>query len=301
MQGLLLIDKPKDITSFGAVAKVKWLCGTKRVGHTGTLDPMATGVLPILVGRATLLSKYLLEADKEYVAEVKLGLTTDTLDITGNVLSTAEVDISLSQLETVARSFVGKIKQTPPMYSAIKKDGTPLYKLARQGVEVERPSREVTINSLEISGFNGNEFSMRVNCSKGTYIRSLADDLGKALGTGATLTSLRRVDTAGYKIVRCVNLESLTKENVAEFLINEEKAVEHYPLVSVSEKQAVRFSNGGALALERLRDLKEPAPNKIYRVRYKDLFLGLGRVDDTSTQLKIECLINFVNNNDNKE
>ena len=301
MQGLLLIDKPKDITSFGAVAKVKWLCGTKRVGHTGTLDPMATGVLPILVGRATLLSKYLLEADKEYVAQVKLGITTDTLDVTGNVLSTFPVNISLPQLEEAAARFVGKIKQTPPMYSAIKKDGIPLYKLARQGVEVERHSREVTINSLEISNFNGNEFLMRVNCSKGTYIRSLADDLGKTLGTGAVLTSLRRVETAGYKIDMCVAPQSLTKENVAEFLINEEKAVEHYPAVSVSEKQAVRFSNGGALALERLRDLKEATPNKIYRVRYKELFLGLGIVDEAAAQLKIECLINFFNNNDNEE
>ena len=142
---------------------------------------------------------------------------------------------------------------------------------------------------------------MRVNCSKGTYIRSLADDLGKDLGTGAVLTDLRRVDTAGYKIDRCVDLEDLTRENVAEFLINEEKAVEHYCAVSISEKQAVRFSNGGALDLERLRDLKEPKPHKIYRVRYNDLFLGLGIVDEACAQLKIECLINFVNNNDNKE
>lgn len=301
MQGLLLINKPKDITSFGAVAKVKWLCGTKRVGHTGTLDPMATGVLPILVGRATLLSKYLLEADKEYIAGVRLGVTTDTLDITGNVLYTNPVNINLSQLEKAAASFVGRISQTPPMYSAIKKDGTPLYKLARQGVEVERPSREVTINSLEISNFDGCEFSMRVNCSKGTYIRSLAHDLGKALGTGAVLISLERVSTAGYKLEQCASLEELTKENVEKFLISEERVVEHYPVVFVSQKQAIRFCNGGALALERLPGLTKPQTDKIYRVKYKDIFLGLGVVDAEKTELKIECLINFVNNTDNKE
>lgn len=297
MQGLLLIDKPEGITSFGAVAKVKWLCSTKRVGHTGTLDPMATGVLPVFIGRATVLSGYLLGADKEYTARVRLGITTDTLDITGAVLDSCEVNVSEGQLLKAAESFKGEIDQIPPMYSAIKKDGKKLYELAREGKEIERQSRRVTVKELEITDFDGVEFTMRVLCSKGTYIRSLADDLGKALGTGAALTSLRRTKTAGFTLDNCISLESLTPETAQSFLISEEKTVEHFPIVAVSEKQAVRFTNGGVLALSRLHNINTPNNGDIYRVKYKDKFLGLGKVDITTDSLKIECLVNFMNEN----
>lgn len=290
MQGLLLIDKPEGITSFGVVAKIKWLLGTKRVGHTGTLDPMATGALPILVGRPTVLCGHLLDADKEYVAEIKLGVVTDTLDRTGTVLKTYTVNVTKEQIEEVLSKFIGKQMQIPPMYSAIKKDGVRLYDLAREGREIERESREIEIFDLELLSFSTEVFKIRVRCSKGTYIRSLADDIGKKLGCGAILTSLRRTVTAGFRVEDCVPLDSLTKENVTGFLQDAENAVAGYPLVTVSEKQAERFSNGGELALERLHFLKTPKDNEIFRVKSGKRFLGLGEISAEKASMKIKCL-----------
>ena len=290
MQGLLLINKPKGITSFGVVAKIKWLLHTKRVGHTGTLDPMATGVLPVLVGRPTVLCSHLLDADKEYIATVRLGITTDTLDITGNVLSECNVTVTKEQLVSTLRSFMGKQLQTPPMYSALKKDGVRLYDLAREGKEVEREQREIEIFELELLEFSDSEFKIRVLCSKGTYIRSLADDIGKKLGTGAVLTELQRTKTAGFNINECVDLDFLTPENTPSFIKSAENAVLNYPQISVSDKQSERFINGGELALERLHFTNEPQNKQIYRVKNKDRFLGLGEVDYDKSALKIKCL-----------
>ena len=290
MQGLLLINKPEGLTSFGVVAKIKWLLHTKRVGHTGTLDPMATGVLPVLVGRDTVLCSHLLDADKEYIATVKLGITTDTLDKTGRVLSETEVSVSLEDIESVLNGFLGKQSQIPPMYSALKKDGVRLYDLAREGKEIEREPREIEIFELELLEFSGDEFKIRVLCSKGTYIRSLADDIGKKLGTGAILTTLKRTKTAGFKIEECVDLDSLTPENTSSFLKSAESAVLNYRLLTVSEKQAQRFANGGELALDRLHFKAEPQNGEIYRVKCGERFLGLGEVDFSKSALKIKCL-----------
>lgn len=290
MQGLLLINKPKGLTSFGVVAKIKWLLHQKRVGHTGTLDPMATGVLPILVGRSTVLCSHLLDADKEYIATVKLGITTDTLDITGNVLTQGEVKVTKQELEEVLKGFLGKQLQTPPMYSAIKKDGVRLYDLAREGKEVEREQREIEILELELLEFSEDEFKIRVLCSKGTYIRSLADDIGKKLGTGATLLELKRTKTAGFNLDECVDLDALTPENITEFLKSAENTVLNYPLLTVSKKQAERFANGGELGLERLHFANQPQNGEIYRVKSGELFLGLGEVDFNKSALKIKCL-----------
>ncbi|MBQ3088634.1 MAG: tRNA pseudouridine(55) synthase TruB [Clostridia bacterium] len=290
MQGLLLINKPKDITSFGVVAKIKWLLHTKRVGHTGTLDPMATGVLPIFVGRSTVLCSHILDADKEYIATVKLGITTDTLDITGNVISQKECSVSREKLLEILNGFLGEQLQVPPMYSALKKDGVRLYDLAREGKEIEREPRKIKIFELELLSYSDDEFKIRVLCSKGTYIRSLADDIGKALGTGAVLTALQRTKTAGFKIEECVELDSLTPENINEFIKTPELAVLYYPEINVSLKQAERFSNGGELALERLYFSKEYSNGEIYRVKCKERFLGLGEVDSAKSALKIKCL-----------
>ena len=290
MQGLLLINKPKDITSFGVVAKIKWLLHTKRVGHTGTLDPMATGVLPIFVGRSTVLCSHILDADKEYIATVKLGITTDTLDITGNVISQKECSVSREKLLEILNGFLGEQLQVPPMYSALKKDGVRLYDLAREGKEIEREPRKIKIFELELLSYSDDEFKIRVLCSKGTYIRSLADDIGKALGTGAVLTALQRTKTAGFKIEECVELDSLTPENINEFMKTPELAVLYYPEINVSLKQAERFSNGGELALERLYFSKEYSNGEIYRVKCKERFLGLGEVDSAKSALKIKCL-----------
>lgn len=290
MQGLLLINKPKDITSFGVVAKIKWLLHTKRVGHTGTLDPMATGVLPILVGRPTVLCSHLLDADKEYIASIKLGITTDTLDITGSVLSQNTVAVTKENLLKVLSGFMGKQLQIPPMYSALKKDGVRLYDLARDGKTVEREAREIEIFELELLEFSGDEFKIRVLCSKGTYIRSLSDDIGKALGTGAVLIALKRTKTAGFSIDECVDLDSLTGENIGNYLKNAERAVLNYPEINISLKQAERFSNGGELSLERLHFSSNPKDGEMYRVKNGERFLGLGEVDFQKSALKIKCL-----------
>ncbi len=291
-QGLLLVNKPKGKTSFGVVAKIKWLLGEKRVGHTGTLDPMATGVLPIFVGRATALSSFLLEADKVYTATFRFGTTTDTADITGNVICESAVNLTESEILAAFSDFTGKIIQTPPMFSAIKKDGVPLYKLAREGKSVEIPKREVTINFIKpISEFLNNEITVQVSCSKGTYIRSLCRDIGEKLGCGATLSALQRDITSGFLLEQCVNLDDLTQENIRQYLINEEKAVEFLREIRVSEKQAIRFANGGQLSFDRL-NYSFNTDNELLRVKYKDKFLGIGIADIEKKQIAIKCIIN---------
>lgn len=296
MKGLLLINKPEGITSFGAVARIKRLAHERRVGHTGTLDPMATGVLPVFLGRATALSSYLLEADKTYTARIRLGVTTDTCDITGNVLEdkTAEILDKYCEydIKKVLESFLGRGLQTPPMYSALKKNGVRLYDLARQGKTVEIEPREIEIFEISmISALENNEFDINVRVSKGTYIRSLCRDIGEKLGCGATLSKLCRTNASGIDIKNCVNLDDLTEENIQNFIMNEEKAVEHFKKVQVTEKQGIRFSNGGQLDLDRL-GIKEAIDGELYRVRQGNNFLGLGVIEKEKNQLAIKCVIN---------
>ncbi len=291
MQGFLLIDKPEGITSFAAVRKVKWLCREKRVGHTGTLDPMATGVLPIFLGRATALSSILLESEKEYTATVRLGVTTDTCDITGTVLQEKSVSVTREELLRVLRSFKGEIMQTPPVYSALKKDGVRLYELARKGENVEIEPRRITVHTLELLEFDGESFKIFVSCSKGTYIRSLCRDIGEALGCGAVMTGLRRNSTCGFSEEAAVRLDELTPENIGEYIKNEEWAVRHLREVSVTEKQAIRFSNGGQLSYERLKCF-DFTDGELVRVKFCDKFLGIGYADNENLQLAIKCVIN---------
>ena len=293
MQGLILLDKPENITSFGAVAKIKRIAREKRVGHTGTLDPMATGVLPVLLGRATALSGLLLDADKRYTTAVKLGVATDTEDITGNIISETKVSVTEEQIESALKAFTGKIMQIPPMYSAIKKDGVRLYKLAREGKTAEIEGREIEIFSLDlISPLNeDNVFEIDVHVSKGTYIRSLARDIGEYLGCGACLTQLRRTYTGGFSLDNCVSLDILNEENIAKHIISEEMAVAHLCKVSVTEKQAVRFCNGGQLDLDRLK-IKSLTEGELVRVKLADKFLGVGTASLEKNQLAIKCIIN---------
>lgn len=291
MQGLVLLNKPEGITSFGAVARIKRISGEKRVGHTGTLDPMATGVLPILLGRATALSSYLLDADKRYTARIRLGVETDTCDITGEVLKTCEVHITAEKLKCTLKEFTGKINQKPPMFSALKKDGVRLYDLARQGKTVDIPERQIEIFEIKLLKEldENNEFEIETYVSKGTYIRSLARDIGAALGCGATLCSLMRTETCGIPIEKCVDLEKL-EEDFMQHLLPADAAVSHFGEVYVTNKQAVRFSNGGQLELKRLKetDFKD---GEILRVKFGDLFLGLGVVNETTGLLDIKCVI----------
>ena len=291
MQGFLLIDKPKGLTSFAAVAAVKRLAGEKRVGHTGTLDPLATGVLPIFLGRATALSSILLEAEKQYTATVKLGVTTDTCDITGTVLEEKQASVAKDEVEAVLEKFRGEIKQIPPMYSALKKDGVRLYELARRGETAHIEPRSVTINELRLKNFEGDTFEIFVSCSKGTYIRSLCRDIGEALGCGATMTELRRNSTCGFDEADCVALDTLTSENISDFVKSEEYAVKHLPELQITEKQAVRFSNGGQLSFDRLHNMCF-ADGELIRVKHKDKFLGIGYADNEKQQIAIKCVIN---------
>lgn len=291
MQGLILLNKPEGITSFSAVRKIKWLCGEKRVGHTGTLDPLATGVLPIFIGRATALSGILLDADKGYTATVKLGITTDTCDITGAVLSQKSVNVTKEELENALEKFKGKISQVPPVYSALKKDGVRLYELAREGKEVQIDPREIEIKTLNLLDFSGDTFKIEVECSKGTYIRSLCRDIGEELGCGATMTALVRTATSGFSLADTVNLDNLTKENVADFIKPEENALLYLDEVTVTEKQAVRFSNGGGLSYERLKNANFK-DGQLLRVKFGDKFIGVGIADNEKCQIAIKCVIN---------
>ncbi len=294
MQGLILLNKPEGITSFSAVRLVKRTAFEKRVGHTGTLDPMATGVLPVLIGRATALSSLMLDGDKKYIARVKLGIATDTDDITGNVISTKKVTLTNDNVLKALSHFIGKIDQTPPMYSAIKKDGVRLYKLAREGKTTDIPTRQVEIFSIkQLSPLDeNNEFLIEAHVSKGTYIRSLARDIGEYLGTGATLTKLKRTFASGFYIENCVNPSELTSENIKDYLLNEEVAVSHLKEIFVSEKQAVRFCNGGQLGFDRLKE-KPSFDGELIRIKCGDTFLGVGFADFEKSQIGIKCIINY--------
>ena len=288
MNGLVLLDKPQGLTSFTAASIMKRAYGTKRVGHTGTLDPLATGVLPVLVGRATRLCSYILESDKRYIAGVKLGIKTDTLDITGNVLTEVTPNVTKEQLISTLEKFKGVISQVPPMYSAIRVDGKHLYDIAREGGEVPRDAREVTVHKLELLSFSNDEFTIDVTCSKGTYIRTLSDDIGKALGCGATMISLRRIETAGFKIEECTDPD-IVKLDPEKYLLSPELAVPQFSNVYITEKQGARFMCGGELALNRLH-LPENH-TEILKVFVNKEFLGLGFVDRDTASLKVKCII----------
>ena len=294
MQGLILLDKPENITSFGAVARIKRIASEKRVGHTGTLDPMATGVLPVLLGRATALSGLLLDADKRYTAAVKLGVSTDTDDITGNIISESQVNITNERISGALKHFTGILMQCPPIYSALKKDGVRLYKLAREGKAAEVQSREIEVFSINlISSLNAdNIFEIDVHVSKGTYIRSLARDIGEYLGCGACLAALKRTYAGGFSLEDCVSLDALNEENIGDYLISEERAVGHLRAVTVTERQAVRFCNGGQLDLDRLKE-KNFTEGELVRVKLYNDFLGVGVVDLSKNQLAIKCIINY--------
>ena len=293
MTGIICLDKPKGMSSFMAVKKASRLLGIKKAGHTGTLDPMATGVLVIMLGHATRFIELLPEHKKSYTARVKLGITTDTLDITGEILSKSPVSVTEEELLSVANGFKGDILQTPPMYSALKKDGERLYDLARKGIEIQREQRKITIEKLEIYDFNGVDFSMDVTCSAGTYIRSLCDDIGKALGCGAVMTELRRTEANGFSVDNSVTLEelkTLINENNAESAITTvEKAFMSYDEITVTQPQANRFHNGGSLAYDRLRGDYSVG---IYRVYSPEkILLGLGEISEEKGDLEVRRVL----------
>ena len=292
MTGFIFLDKPEGITSFVAANRIKRIIKINKTGHTGTLDPMATGVLPVMLGGATRFSQYLPTHDKAYRAKILLGTVTDTLDITGTVLQKNGVDVTRAQLENTLNRFVGEISQLPPMYSAVSKDGVRLYKLARQGIEIEREARNVVIHYIKLLDVpdSGNEFEIEVSCSAGTYIRSLAADIGSELGCGATITALRRVEANGIAIDRTVTLETVQQfadeGRIEELITPCDEMLRCYPAVNVSEKQAVRFENGGQLELKRIKGEKTDGFCRVYSPEKK--FLGLGRISHADGTLYVE-------------
>lgn len=293
MTGIICIDKPQGMTSFAVCSRLRKIFGEKKVGHAGTLDPLATGVLPVMIGGATKFLSHLPEHDKGYLAEFELGKTTDTLDITGNLTGEFPVNCSDEQVRYAIESFKGKIMQVPPMYSAVSVGGKRLYELARSGVEVERQSREIEIKKLDMLPKNGDYYVIDVLCSKGTYIRSLIDDIGKKLGTGAVMTSLCRTQACGFSLADCNDLESLfaakeAGEDMQKYLLPVENVFLQFEKLTVSQAQSIRFKNGGALDTERI---KSPiAENSVYRVCSPNgEFLGLGM--EENSQLKVKRLL----------
>lgn len=291
--GVLIIDKEKDFTSFDVIAILRRLLGTKKLGHTGTLDPMATGVLPVLVGRATRAEAILPDTDKEYLAGFRLGLRTDTQDITGKVLSQRKAEVSAEELAQACEGFRGDIMQVPPMYSAVKKNGARLYELARQGVEVERQPRPVSIRRLEVVSYDRQaaEGTLLVACSKGTYIRTLCEDIGNRLGCGGVMTSLRRTKAAGFCLDAAITIGQArilaSEGTLCQRILPVERLFLCYPAIQVTAGQAIRFKNGGGLALERL-------PHRLWKteeiVRVQDpggVFLGLGLLEPDRDELKV--------------
>ena len=252
VDGVLLLDKASGMTSNDALQKARRLFSAAKGGHTGTLDPMATGLLPLCFGEATKFSADLLDADKTYEADVKLGITTDTGDAEGQVLTNAAVTTSIADVERLLPRFTGPIKQVPPMHSALKRDGRPLYELARQGIEVEREARDVTIHALDMLGLEGDVLRLRVSCSKGTYIRVLAADIGQALGCGAHLTALRRTRVGDLVLERSVTLSQLELQDEVQrgtHLLPVDALLQSRPAVHLAAAEANRFSHGNPVTL----------------------------------------------------
>ncbi len=286
--GVICLNKSENISSFLAVKKMSRLLGIKKAGHTGTLDPMATGVLVIMLGSCTRFIDFLPESDKSYRANVLLGKKTDTLDITGTVLEEKDVNVTEDEIKKICESFLGETMQIPPMYSAIQKNGVRLYELARKGIEVEREARKINIKNLSVRNFDGTSFTLDVTCSAGTYIRSLASDIGEKLSTGACLTSLQRTKANGFSIDCSLTLEEAEEHikigDIDKYILPIEDALIFYGAVTVSAAQSVRFRNGGSLSLERINKNFE---NGLYRVFSPDnKFLGLGESDTENKILK---------------
>ena len=251
MNGIVIIDKPQEWTSNDVVSRLRRVFNTRRIGHGGTLDPMATGVLPVFVGRATRGVEFFEHAEKVYETTVRFGLTTDTEDITGKTITECEVSLTEADVLAVLPKFRGDILQVPPMYSAIKVNGQKLYDLARKGREVERQPRPITIHELELLEFSGNEARLRVRCSKGTYIRTLCKDIGEALGCGACMAALRRVEAGEYTLEGSVPLRQLLDiseagEDVEHFLRPVDSMFASHEKLSLNEKQARFVKNGNA-------------------------------------------------------
>lgn len=299
MNGILIINKPKGYTSFDIISILRKKLGQRKIGHMGTLDPMATGVLPVLLGEAAKFQIYCKENDKQYTVNMHLGTTTDTLDITGKIISNTESKIKLEEFKKILNNFKGDILQIPPMFSAIKIGGQKLCNLARKGLEIKREARKIKIKKINILCFDekNQNITLEVLCSKGTYIRSLCSDIGKELGCGAVMTALERTLSNGFTISQSVSLEKI-EELSADDIINNyvlptDTLFKNLNKTVVSDAQAKRFQNGGNLSLQRLPHSLNFKDTEIIKVYTTQTFVGLGKIDKGKNELKIlKCQIN---------
>ena len=292
MNGVICINKPQDFTSFDVIAKMRGMTGVRKMGHAGTLDPMATGVLPLLLGTATKACDILPNEEKRYTAGFRFGVETDTQDSTGTVLSTSDIPVARQALESALKAFEGEIDQLPPMYSAVRINGQRLYDIARQGKEVERPPRKVRITQLECTAFNEKDQTgvLAVSCSKGTYIRSIISDIGTALGCGAVMTGLVRVKACGFTLNECITLseaQELTEKGELESKLQPvDHLFYHLPRICLNEVQAVKFKNGVRLDLHRVNHKPVDTMHRVYGP--DKTFLGLASLDHSDDSLRIE-------------
>ena len=277
LNGIILVDKPSDWTSHDVVGKLRGILHERRIGHSGTLDPMATGLLVVFVGRATRAVEFAEADSKEYIAGLRLGVSTDTQDITGNTLKSSNSLPSRAELEQALGAFKGEISQIPPMYSAIKVGGKKLYELARRGESVERKPRKITIDMLDIIGENDGDYLLDIVCSKGTYIRTLCNDIGDSLGCGGCMSSLRRVKAGAFSIEQAYTIDEIqaaaNNGELAASLISVDRLFSAYPALTVSDTSEKKLCNGNIIKLA--------SPNGIYRVYSRTgAFLLLGEVAD---------------------
>ena len=279
MEGIIVVNKPKGITSFDVIRKLKKIFKTKKIGHTGTLDPLATGVMLMCVGKATKLASDLEAKDKVYIADFDIGYATDTYDVEGKKIAENIIDVSKENLELSIKKFIGNIKQVPPMYSAIKIDGNKLYHLARKGIEVERPERDVTIEYINLLDFKDNKAKIETKVSKGCYIRSLIYDIGQDLGTYATMTALQRKQVGDYSLENSYSLEQIEEmvlNNDFKFLKTVEEIFSYDKYSLQTEKELTLYKNGNTVKI------KENLENKKYRIYFLDEFIGLANVENNN-------------------
>lgn len=282
ISGIVVLDKAKGLSSNAALQEVKRIYGANKAGHTGSLDPLATGVLPICLGEATKVSQFLLESDKKYRARIKLGIRTDSGDSEGIVIEQCEdFLVKRRDVEKALQQFRGEIEQIPPMHSALKVNGVPLYKLARKGETVERKARNISVYSLELTAFGGDELELEIACSKGTYIRTIADDLGQALACGGHIIALHRMQAGTFKERDCVSTEFLMREKeefgmerIDELLVPMDRAISDFPEVNLPSITASCLKNGQAVLV---RHLPEEGLVRLYE---EERFIGIGSIDD---------------------
>ena len=288
MTGILNVYKPKGMTSHDVVSFVRRQLKMKRIGHTGTLDPLATGVLPVLVGNATKLSDFIMADEKKYKARVTLGITTDTDDSTGEIIEKKDVSVSEEELKETVKKFIGEIPQIPPMYSAIKVDGQKLYRLARQGIEIERKPRNITVYSIDISNFDGTSFDMDVHCSKGTYIRALCRDIGETLGTGAVMSELERTMSGVFTKENAYSFEQIENAvnsgEIENLLMPTDSVLDNFLRVDVNTEYSQKIKNGIRLRPQQL-GIKKYSEDEIFKIYEDDNLLCLLKVKDCDGQL----------------